>query len=121
MPSIYKLAREAGLEPTKACCIDNSCFAQPVDAEVGVAKLPPFTPVAEAGVLSSAAPAAQQQPAASERTLASMVPAGLKNTVRDVVELLEDPKPYGVELFARQRPMTEVREFDANGFRTGVR
>ena len=32
-------------------------------------------------------------------------------------ELLEDPKPPADAMFARQRPMTEVREFDANGYR----
>jgi len=116
MPSIYKIAREAGLEPTKACCIDNSCFSAPIDA---VAQPPPFTPVAEAGVVASAS---QQQPAvmvssASVDGPLTVLTAPLRNTVRDITELLEDPKPFGDELFGRQRPMTEVREFDVNGYR----
>ena len=39
-------------------------------------------------------------------------------TVVHLTELLEDPKPYGEEVFSHQRPMTDVREYDANGFRT---
>ena len=35
----------------------------------------------------------------------------------DVSEYLEDPKPFGKEIFGKQRQMYEVREFDANGFR----
>ena len=119
MPSIYQLAREAGLDPTRACCIDNKCFSAPVDA--AVAQPPPFTPVAEAGVLGgdlaspvSAAPVAAAQ---SEGPFASLSKP-LRNTVRDLTELLEDPKPYGEEVFSHQRPMTDVREYDANGFRT---
>merc|ERR1719446_1601161 len=27
MPAIYRLARESGLDPTRACCIDNKCYA----------------------------------------------------------------------------------------------
>ena len=97
------MAREAGFEPTKACCIDNSCF----DAEVETANKPLFTPVAEAGTLPEAArPPRAQQPG----------PAA-PSWLRDVSELLEDPKPPAERLFARQRPMYEVREFDSNGFR----
>ena len=35
----------------------------------------------------------------------------------DVQELLEDPKPFGEAIFAKQRPMSQVREYDANGYR----
>jgi len=113
MPAIYKLAREAGLEPTQACCIDNSCFAQPVDA---VAQPPLFTPVAEAGVLNGAA-LERAAAAADDSPLAALL-APARRTVNDITELLENPKPFGDDLFARQRPMTEVREYDSNGFRT---
>jgi len=104
MPSIYKIARESGLDPTKACCIDNSCFDAPI--EEPSPNRPLFTPVAEAGTLDLpvAAPKAPAAPAAS-------------NPLRDILELLEDPKPPADAMFARQRPMTEVREFDANGYR----
>jgi len=122
MPSIYKIAREAGLDPQKACCIDNSCFAQPVDA---VATPPLFTPVAQAGVMSG--DLADPYGASAERRAVAPASDGgplgalarpLRQTVRDITELLEDPKPYGVDLFARQRPMTEVREYDINGMRS---
>lgn len=98
MPSIYKIAREAGLDPTRACCIDNTCF----EPELEAASKPLFTPVAEAGTLSP------------ERMAPAAAPGGW---LHDVQELLEDPKPPAERLFARQRPMYEVREFDANGYR----
>jgi len=41
----------------------------------------------------------------------------LRTAARDVEELLEDPRPAGQAIFARQRPMSEVREYDVNGFR----
>jgi len=113
MPSIYKIAREANLDPTKACCIDNSCFAQPVDA--AVATPPLFTPVAQAGMLAPL-PAAEASSATETNNgpLEALV-MPVRNAWRDVVELLEDPKPYGDELFSRQRPMSEVREYDLDG------
>ena len=119
MPSIYKIAREAGLDPTTSCCIDNRCFSQPVDA---VAQPPPFTPVAEAGVVGDLASPVYGAPkasagAGSDGPLASLFQPMVKPFL-DLSELLEDPKPYGDDLFSRQRPMTEVREYDANGFRT---
>jgi hypothetical protein len=104
LPSIYKIAREAGFEPTKACCIDNSCFEAPVEA----ANKPLFTPVAEAGTLPEAVAAPVQQQSSG---------IAAPSWLRDVTELLEDPKPPAERLFARQRTMTEVREFDSNGYR----
>jgi len=112
MPSIYKLAREAGLEPTKACCIDNSCFSAPENA---VATPPLFTPVAQAGVVTPELPLPPS--GSGDGPLASFT-RPMRNTVRDITELLENPRPYGDALFARQRPMTEVREYDINGYRT---
>jgi len=113
MPSIYKIAREAGLEPTKACCIDNSCFSAPVDA---VAQPPLFTPVAQASLLDGV-PAPSGGAPTSEGPFASLL-RPMRQTATDISELLENPKPFGDDLFARQRTMTEVREFDANGYRT---
>jgi hypothetical protein len=119
MPSIYRIAREAGLDPTRACCIDNTCFdSDPAimsGAGVGASALsqpqpPPFTPVASAGEL-------QRSTAADTSSAASAAPGPLRMTLRDVAELVEDPKPPAEKLFARQRPMYLVREFDANGYR----
>lgn len=116
MPSIYKVAREAGLDPQRACCIDNSCFAPAAPVVAPGAKPPPFTPVAEAGVVGVVAPTSQLTGSADATADGPL--GSLRNTVRDLTELLEDPRPYGDDLFSRQRPMTEVREYDANGFRT---
>jgi len=108
MPSIYQIAREAGFEPTKACCIDNSCFG----ARMGeVAQPPLFTPVAFA---------AEPVPEAPVRSLQDQFVDSFlqKNKLfKDVAEMLEDPRPAGKALQARQRPMTELREYDANGYR----
>ena len=41
----------------------------------------------------------------------------LRQSLRDVQELLEDPRPFGADIFSRQRPMKEVREFDFEGNR----
>jgi len=110
LPSIYKIARESGLDPTRACCIDNSCFNNaPVEAEAP--NRPLFTPVAEAGTLEDAMTSTPSAPAAPA------APLGGSNVLRDIAELLEDPKPPAEKLFARQRPMYEVREYDANGYR----
>ncbi len=111
MPAIYKLAREAGLDPTKACCIDNSCFSAPVDT---TATPPLFTPVASADTLD-ATPTAPVGAAPTGRFSALLEP--LRTAARDVEELLEDPRPAGEAIFAKQRPMSEVREYDFNGFR----
>jgi len=112
MPAIYKIAREAGLDPQRACCIDNSCFGAPVD---GATATPPlFTPVASAETIEAApAPA----PSSSAAAGGGGVFSSMRATFRDLEELLEDPKPAGEAIFAKQRPMSEVREYDANGFR----
>ena len=120
MPSIYKIAREAGLDPQRACCIDNRCF-EPASVDAPLANPPPFTPTAEAAPLemSNAVPQASaiNEPSGAFGLLSTVTKnTPLANTVRDLTELLEDPKPYGVELFSHQRPMTEVREFDPNGY-----
>ncbi len=110
MPAIYKIAREAGLDPTKACCIDNSCFRGGSDGGAP-SRPPPFTPVADAEMLEAAAVAPS-----SPGPLGGLFDP-LRNAARDVTEMFEDPRPPADALFARQRPMSEVREYDANGFR----
>jgi len=104
MPHIYRLAREAGMEPTNFCAVDNNCFGAPSDQS---AQPPPFTPVA------SAAEAAEAPP--EEQSTQPLSP--LRQSLRDVQELLEDPRPFGREIFSRQRPMKEIREFDFSGNR----
>ena len=49
MPSIYKLARDAGFDPTRACCVDNKCFANEKNLN---AQPPPFTEIAEAATVN---------------------------------------------------------------------
>lgn len=110
MPSIYRIARQAGFEPTRACAIDNACFAK--QPEFTAARKPLFTPVAQA----AEAPAPQQAAGGWLDTL----PESLREPAkvwRDVAELIEDPSPAGKKLQSRQRLMTEVREYDANGYR----
>jgi len=117
MPSIYKIARQAGLDPTRACCIDNTCFQAPLDA-IGspgpAAQPPPFTPVASADVIEGTSPAPISSGSPS---MLDSLTAPLLTAARDIAELLEDPHPPATKLFARQRPMSEVREYDANGFK----
>jgi len=112
MPQIYKLAREAGLDPTRACCIDNSCFAAPVEA----ARAPLFTPVASADTLDASTSSALARSAASPGFLDGVLQP-LRTAARDVEELFEDPKPAGEAIFKKQRQMSQVREYDANGYR----
>ena len=38
--------------------------------------------------------------------------------VRDVQEFLEDPRPAGKKLFAKQRSMGDLKEYDADGYST---
>jgi len=108
MSSIYKIAREAGMDPTRFCCIDNKCFSAPSDA---TAQPPPFTPIAEAAdSVPASAPGAQA-------SLGALLPTSVRQLAVDVSEYLEDPKPYGNMIFGKQRQMYQVREFDANGYR----
>ena len=53
--------------------------------------------------------------APAERSLQPLSP--LRQSLRDVAELLEDPRPFGRDIFSRQRPMKEIREFDFSGNR----
>ena len=99
MPHIYRLAREAGMDPTRMCAIDNGCFNPPAQA-------PLFTPVAQAAEGRMAA-APQQQSS----------PKGLAKMWVDASEYLEDPAPSARAIFGKQKQMYQVREFDANGFR----
>ncbi|KAL1503451.1 hypothetical protein AB1Y20_011938 [Prymnesium parvum] len=108
MPSIYRIAREAGMDPTRFCCVDNKCFTgQPENAP----RPPLFTPVAEAAVVS---------PAARAWSPLDALPAPIKKLTVDAMEYLEDPAPFGQQLFGKQRQMYEVQEFDENGFRVPV-
>ena len=112
MPSIYKIAREAGMDPTRFCCIDNKCFS---GGEGATAQPPPFTPIAEAADRLPVAFASAG--GAGGKSAGESLPASMQRLVVDVTEYLEDPKPFGRELFGKQRQMYEVREFDANGYR----
>lgn len=105
MPHIYKIAREAGFEPTDFCAIDNKCFNT---QETASATPPPFTPVA---IAADSTRQIDQQ--AAEALLAPSSP--LDRLLRDAGEFLEDPRPYGKAIFSRQKRMSEIREFDFNG------
>jgi len=96
MPSIYRLAREAGLDPEKFCVIDNKCFAE----KGGASKPPPFTPVANAaeGVARSAAPDTKPM-----------------STLDDFTEFIEDPRPPARAMFSKLKQMGQMMEYDADG------
>jgi hypothetical protein len=112
MPSIYKIARDAGFEPTRACCVDNKCFA---NSEQPKPQPPLFTEIAEAATFNGLVASPQVSQAAPD---AKSSPFGqLLSMVRDVEEFLEDPKPAGQKLFANQRTMNELHEYDADGNR----
>ena len=106
LPSIYKLAREAKLEPTDFCVIDNKCFSEP---EPGSVQAPLFTPVAQADVPSP-------QPSEAPPPM-----GGVRQALNDAIEFLEDPRPPARAIFAKQRQMKEIREFDFNGYRVSER
>lgn len=103
MPHIYRLAREAGMEPTDFCAIDNRCYSAPT----AVAQPPPFTQVAIAD---------DDEVDTGGLALRRWQPK-LPRLVRDVSEFLEDPRPYGRAITQRQRRMYEIREYDPNGNR----
>jgi hypothetical protein len=105
MPHIYKLAREAGFEPTDFCAIDNKCFNT---QDTATATPPPFTPVA---IAADSSRQIDQQTA--EALIAASSP--LDRLLRDASEFLEDPRPYGKAIFSKQKRMSEIREFDFNG------
>ena len=65
MPAIYKTAREAGLDPTRACCIDNRCFDSEADEQMSTSR-PLFTPVAQAGTLGAIPESSQSSNTAAE-------------------------------------------------------
>jgi hypothetical protein len=110
MPAIYKIARSAGFDPTRACCVDNSCFGPGGQQQEGAGdglSAPLFTPVASAET-GDASPTSSQLPP----------PLGdLQTSLRDLREMLEDPRPAAQAIFNHQKPMSEVHEFDARGFR----
>lgn len=121
LPSIYKIAREAGIEPTGMCCINNNCFTEVQEAvatafernagRLGFGKdLPPFTPVAEASTDSSTLESAKSEPDAKQ------LGPWTKFAV-DVKEYFEDPRPAGKALFENQRKMSELREYNSDGYR----
>ena len=112
LPHIYSIAREAGMEPTGMCCIDNKCFADPASAEKAPAA-PLFTPVAVAETPLEAA-------AAPQKRLPGPL-GGLQSAITDLQEYTEDPRPFARELFAKQKTMAQIKEFDADGFRVATK
>ena len=112
LPHIYSIAREAGMEPTGMCCIDNKCFADPASAEKAPTA-PLFTPVAVAETPLEAA-------AAPQKRLPGPL-GGLQSAITDLQEYTEDPRPFARELFAKQKTMAQIKEFDADGFRVATK
>jgi len=107
MPSIYRIAREAGMDPTRFCCVDNKCFSGEQEAQA-----PLFTPVAEAA--EALPPAETASPA---MTPYDLLPRSLRQAAVDVAEYLEDPRPAAEAMFGGRRQMYQVREFDVDGYR----
>jgi hypothetical protein len=104
LPHIYRLARDAGLEPTSFCAIDNVCFNAPASGDA--TQRPLFTPVAQAA--ESPSIAAQ---------ISSAMPSGLQKMIIDATEYIEDPAPSAKAIFGKQKQMSQIREYDAQGYR----
>lgn len=105
LPSIYRIAREAGIEPTGMCCIDNTCFREAQEAKANPP--PQFVSVAVA-----AARPLEGAAITIERNLAPF-----RRLSVDVREYLEDPRPAAEKIFEKQRKMSEVLQYDENGYR----
>ena len=120
MPHIYRLARDAGMEPTGFCAIDNACFSEPAaagaaagKAAAGEAAQPPlFTPAAQAAEGRTAGAARLGAPQFS-----SALPSGLRKLWIDATEYIEDPVPSARAIFGKQKQMSQIREYDASGYR----
>mmetsp|Transcript_105553 Transcript_105553/g.183556 ORF Transcript_105553/g.183556 Transcript_105553/m.183556 type:complete len:512 (-) Transcript_105553:38-1573(-) len=108
LPSIYRIAREAGIEPTGMCCIDNKCFREAEAAKAS--SPPPFVSVAVASTLPG-------EEAPKRTTILESNLAPLRRLEVDVREYLEDPHPPAEMLFRKQRKMSELLQFDGNGYR----
>ena len=109
MPHIYRLARDAGMEPTSFCAIDNVCFNAPAAGDA--AQRPLFTPVAQAAegrAAVAAAPTTQ---------MSSVMPTGIQKMWIDATEYIEDPVPSAKAIFGKQKQMSQIREYDAKGYR----
>ena len=117
MPHIYRLAREAGMDPTHFCAIDNGCFAgQPTGDEAE--KRPLFTPVAQAAEVRPREMAAAGDSAAAATAPAEPTPmSSVRRALIDLSEYIEDPKPSAAALFGKQKQMYQVREYDPEGRR----
>jgi hypothetical protein len=112
MPSIYKMARDAGLQPTMACAVDNKCFAGGDGAQPNPLL---FTEIAEAATVNGlAASDLVSQPAPVAEGNDAL--AGVKTMARDVLEFLEDPNPTGKKLLANQKTMSDLNKYDQDGF-----
>ncbi|EOD12371.1 violaxanthin de-epoxidase [Emiliania huxleyi CCMP1516] len=105
MPHIYSIARQAGLEPTSFCAIDNRCYAAPAATAGETPQPPPFTNVAAADTIEL-----DEAPLSAPAT-----PPPRMGVLRDAQEFLEDPRPFGRAIFEKQKKMSEIREFDADG------
>ena len=105
MPHIYRLARDAGMEPQSFCAIDNVCFNAP-PAAGDATQRPLFTPVAQA----AEGPSIVAQ-------MSSAMPSGIQKMLIDATEYIEDPVPSAKAIFGKQKQMSQIREYDAKGYR----
>ena len=105
MPHIYRLAREAGMEPQSFCAIDNACFNGPPEGGDATQR-PLFTPVARAAEGPSIA-----------AQMSSAMPSGFQKMLIDATEYIEDPAPSAKAIFGKQKRMSQIREYDAQGYR----
>ena len=110
MPHIYRLARDAGMEPTSFCAIDNVCFNEPAAGEA--VRRPLFMPVAQAVEGRTVAGAA-----VDATQMSSAPPSGIRKMWIDATEYMEDPVPSAKAIFGKQKQMSQIREYDAKGYR----
>jgi len=104
MPSVYKLAREAGMDPTKFCRIRNACFLEsPRDADASDA--------VEAMALSVASSGGGRGSLANEdaRRFTTSIDAPLQLKAKalwyDVLDYIEDPHDAAKWMFNQQVKM----------------
>ena len=93
------------MEPQSFCAIDNACFNGPPEGGDATQR-PLFTPVARAAEGPSIA-----------AQMSSAMPSGFQKMLIDATEYIEDPAPSAKAIFGKQKRMSQIREYDAQGYR----
>lgn len=111
MDSVYKLAREAGMNPDKMCRIRNSCFASEVNGAGSDISQASSAPPLDApySASSSVALAGSQLENSDMRRFSTSIEAPLQVKAKafwyDVLDYLEDPHEAARWMFDQQQQM----------------